>query len=1566
MNGGASAGILSVSDGGTYHLNGIGNVNLTGLGQIDVSNGSSLSVFANLTNWTSSGNSQSGLGTLSGGAYIVGNGSTLQLSSIGSGDTIQDLTGGALVSVAGTGQVITSDGANALAGLTEIDSESTLSLRDAGNVTITPGTSAAGANTFYMNNNLDAGGPAAPTLNLRDGTNLQLAGSFESFGGNLNITNGSSLTVGYTDPITKQYVGSFLNIDPFGSLGGDGDAGPGEGQFPINLTIGSGSSLTYDGLDITSIFQGSTLTLGNREGNGTGTIQNLAGGQHDALSGTLSSSGGTLNLQNGANLTLTGAQGSFQNSGNVTITNGSTFDVSNLAATSDGQTGFLDIDVNGNQSGNYFIGSNSVLNYSGPSNVTAIDGSLTLDNSNWTNANPTTTGMITNGTGNDALSGSLTSVRGALTLQNNANLTLTGAQSSFSSLFGSVNITNNSTFDVSALGSNFLSIDGSGNFGGADAAGYLIGSSSTLNYSGADIVNIAGFLTLDNSNGTGTGGITNVNGGAHDALSNTLTTIAAGGNGVLNLQNNATLELTSSSGLTVSPGGALNIDQNGGQGGSTLTVDNKLTNYNGQISIGAPGNAASSSLYANGGLANRSDDNNSGLIGGSNISSYGSYTQVTGNFFNGSFSNSGLTDQGGANAETDLGGQSYMLVSGNLKNLALGGTAGFYPWDDTLSNATINLYEGSGLQVNGNVRNIAMKGQTDGYGFTTATASINLDGGSQLNVGGTFTNYGGNGGFGGLATLNLTNGSTATVSGLFTNSGFSEVTLDGDDQGDLNGNGGSTLNAQGGFKNYNSGVYLNNVSTLNVQGGFQNLADDSNNSAGDGFSLLAIGGGSGLEGAKQGLTTGSLGLGLRTSNEGFGFGGPSVATITGGLVNSASTSNNEFAESVVAIAPGSTLNVDNLTNSALAATAGGEDLALAGVFVAGTLNVTGNLTNTGSTPFFQGPNSPATTGSFGSQSALIAADVGTLNIGGSFTNTNAEVDLQSSTLNSYNGILNLATDTNFDVESPGATQLSGYSSFTLESDGFNGSSTANVKGGLTNSASSTLGGYAEADLTLSDGSTMTVTAPTSAPSIQGPVYALTNLASATSFSSSNSTFESGPFNGFSNNSLANATVAVDGSNGPTSLTVNGNFLNQASMTSTGTNSDSTTYTIPLATAITTISNGGGFTVNGNILNTTVVSGGASGPISPAATINVQGASTLMVTGAFNNTAGTLNVTGSSTATVAGLFTNDSNSVVNLNQNDPILEEPTQGAQGSGLSTGHTEPSLPTTVLNTGGFANAGAVNLNDNTMLVNTGTFLNTGNVTIGDGSILNTTNSGDGVYTQTAGMTTIWAGGTLMSDGLDITGGTVMGGGAENGSSATAATIDGDVTNSATLNLGDPMALDVVGTYDQTALGILDLTLEGPGNNGTFLGSLDTNNAYDQVDVTGNVMALDGTLNIALNLDQNGVFENVIQGDYFNVLNWTGVDGSTDACTGSADTGCFGTFNDLTFLDSLGNLDTFVEQINAGDGGTQLDLVVVGVSSTATPEPGTLSMLFCAMLIGGGVTWYRRKRHNVANNRAR
>jgi hypothetical protein len=100
---------------------------------------------------------------------------------------------------------------------------------------------------------------------------------------------------------------------------------------------------------------------------------------------------------------------------------------------------------------------------------------------------------------------------------------------------------------------------------------------------------------------------------------------------------------------------------------------------------------------------------------------------------------------------------------------------------------------------------------------------------------------------------------------------------------------------------------------------------------------------------------------------------------------------------------------------------------------------------------------------------------------------------------------------------------------------------------------------------------------------------------------------------------------------------------------------------------------------------------------------------------------------------------------------------------------------------------------------------------------------------------------------------------------------------------------------------------------------------------VHGNA-TLGGTLELTL---ESG-FDAAI-GTEFEILSWTG-----------SETGNFSTFDNQIFD---GNR-TFAEIFN----GNQLDLEVVSTVG-ATPEPSTFGMLFCALLMGAGITWRARRR---------
>jgi len=158
----------------------------------------------------------------------------------------------------------------------------------------------------------------------------------------------------------------------------------------------------------------------------------------------------------------------------------------------------------------------------------------------------------------------------------------------------------------------------------------------------------------------------------------------------------------------------------------------------------------------------------------------------------------------------------------------------------------------------------------------------------------------------------------------------------------------------------------------------------------------------------------------------------------------------------------------------------------------------------------------------------------------------------------------------------------------------------------------------------------------------------------------------------------------------------------------------------------------------------------------------------------------------------------------------------------------------------GSFSNAGTVLIGSNS-LISTGTagytqtagtttvdgglgtasfVLSGGAVTVGDGGSLST---GAGNYTQSKGTTTVAAGGFLNAASFLLNGGSLKGGG----------TIQAELTNAASIvPLG---TLTLQGDYTQTAAGLVNITIGGPGQG-----------QYGQLAISGNA-TLNGKLKVSL-----------------------------------------------------------------------------------------------------------------------
>jgi hypothetical protein len=737
---------------------------------LTINNGSTLTITGNLLNEADvDTNLQSSTSTVN-----VLNGSTLNVDSL----TTSTNNGFANsdINVNGSSLNVTHDVLQGGAGPNFSGGDDTLNLTNS---------SATVGGNFQNNNGLNNS-----VVNLNNST-LTVDGSFTQSQANggfgtsqLNLTNNSMVTVGgFTNPsgvggttpqslvsitnnsgLTVLGNGTFTNVNGAGVLSGG------------SYLIGTGSSLNYNGVNISTIDVNTVLTLDNMLEGAQGAILN---GGNDAISNSLTTVNGTLALQNGANLTLaglpTGTTFTVGANGTLSLLNSSNLDVSAYNFANVNSAGLL-------SGGSYLVGSNSTLNYAGPSNITGIDlnTSLTLDNANFGTA-----GSIRN-SGSDALSNSLAAVNGTLTVQNNASLVLSSSVPSFTvGANGTVSVISNSFLDVSATVFNNVTS------GGVLSGGtYFIGTNSTLNYSGPSNINtidVNTSLTLDNIGGGITGSITN---GGSDALSNSLTT----NNGNLTLQDGASLALgqglTNSSADTPTGSATANLLV---INGSTLNLNNGASDLT-NSATSSNGNSATSTVSLGGGVS-----------GGSSLT-VNNLTNTATNT-SGSFSSNAV-------ANINLTGASSLTVNGNLNNSAIGSFN---------ASAVIGLDGGSSLTVGGAYNNTSgTLGLTNGSMATIAGLFTN-DANSTVNVDATGNGLSvltTNGGVSNAGAMNLNFFSTLNNTGTFSNSGtinlynVSALTSTG-----LFDNTNGTLNLNGGGNTVTAAGFTNTFGTLFVGAG---------------------------------------------------------------------------------------------------------------------------------------------------------------------------------------------------------------------------------------------------------------------------------------------------------------------------------------------------------------------------------------------------------------------------------------------------------------------------------------------------------------------------------------------------------------------------------------------------------------------------------------------------------------------------------------------------------------------------------------------------------------------------
>lgn len=1640
--GSVSAATLQLNDGGsgsTFTLSGTGTLTLSGLGQITGANSTESLVndvshtiagsgtISNLASFTNNGtlsatggslvvsptalaNWNAGTATLTGGSYSAGDGATLQLSSIGAGNSIQSLVN-ATVSLTGSG-LLTGDGAtNALGGLTNATNS---------NLTLPSYTLAAGTN----------GVPASLTLN--QGTQMTVSGAFTNSTSTDTLPNSSSLTIQNGSTLT---AGSFLNQAQvsfnFQNSNSNVDVLSGSTLNAGSLTTSTNNGFAYSTINITN----STLNVTNDLQHG-GSGGNISSG-NDTLNLTSATAtvGGNflnnnvlnlsaVNLDN-SSLTVTGTfsqtQAANAGSSNLNIANHSTVTVgglsnSNFAFSADtpdffeqsqisitngsalnilGNGTFTNVSAGGVLSGGgYTVGNNSTLSYTG-ANINTIDAntSITFDN-----AGGGAVGRILNG-GVDAVTNSLATVNGDLIVQNGVGYTVPSSIPVFTvGVNGGLIALNGSTLDLT---NTTLSSTNLTSTGVLSSGNYTVGTNSSINYLGSVIntIDVNASVTLDNANAGTTGQIL---AGGVDALSNSLTNV----NGLLTVQSGGSLVLTNTvpsftvglnGQVTVDDGGVLdltstiftNVDGHGvlNQGNYFLGAGSSLKYVGANIAtIGPDANvildnfsAGTTGSFLNGGvdaLSGSLTTNYGGLTAqfgatlnlgqtlanvATDATGIGALLQVADEStvtINGDLNTSSTTNNPSTSSTSSvfLSGGSSLTVN-NLNNTATdNGGSGTSPSNGPL--AIVQAITGSTLQVNGNLTNTAVNNDPLGVG-TNATAGIAFDSGTGV-VTGSLTNQvnslanAGSNTSGGFAQIFLDNGSSLAVTGDAFNMVNNAAT---------SGSGGSAL------------ISLSGGSTMTVGGNFTNGVANSGNSSFDGSASLT------LDGALTSMAiTGNLTNSVTDTTGVGGAGGTASVTLTNGAQ----------------LAVGGTLFNNAFDNSG-----GISGFALLSLSDASTVLVTGAVDNTnGAIVLNGGGNFLSATGFSNSGGALTVGtgDTADFRSGAfdTFTNLDSSHKPSGGTLNggTYNISGIFAYDATIGTGGGQILAMNG-ANITLNSGGqivYGGSS-----GSAGANALAALGTLTDSSLTL-NGQTMTIT-PNGGTFTLDPSSLTLNGSSLTiaggldnqaggsvslNFSDSASVLHvQGAFN-----NEAGATVSLNGG---------GNLLTASGLTNNG--------TLTVLAGDTANFQGAAFTnlAGGTLTGGTYNIGGTFQYDSASGVINSIGSGTNVTLDAQNGGAALIQAGGSGNA-LSTLASNAGS--LTLNNGITLNTAPGGGSftNTGTLATGGTgsnKLSVTGSMFNT----SPGIVNLSGpSDRITVTGQFTNTGGVTLGSVAANSTSISASSFDNQLGGTITLAGSGAhLGSTGAGGNEGTITLLGSNGNVSAAGdftnaasglvileGTGDlfnagGDFDNAGTVTLGANEGLDATGDYVQSG-GIttvesnatltavnFDLnggTLAGGGavdanvvNNGGTLSpgdpqTIDVNGSYTQG--LAGIMNLDlagpgsyDQVDVSGNLSLAGTLDLTLEpgfdaaiGDIFDIITFTG-----------SETGNFTTFNDPTF--DNGTL-TFS---NPTEVGNDIQIEVTAVAPSSTPEPSTMVLLFCALLFCAlPIGWRRFKGHAAAD----
>jgi fibronectin-binding autotransporter adhesin len=722
-------------------------------------------------NWNTASDWSGGVVPNNGGAKtynVTISPGTAQTVTLNLGVTVTDLTlGSASGGASATLQSVASDSLTIAAGgnLTVASTGTVLFNTTGSDITIGSGgklinngnfgLEAAGETLSVTGTTTNAAGA---TLSIEAGSaatfsgNVSNSGTFETgfSGGNNTVTVTGTFTNASGATLALDGSGDVVNINALSNLG------------TLTLDAGSKLTITGGGNGVTDVAAGTTYTIGGtfsvKNGSTTtgalaklNTIEgslNLQNGQTNTItptSGTLKiASGGQLNLSNAAASTTTvSITGSVSNSGEVTtgfsggantvsvsgtFTNAtsaselilySTTDAVNVNALSN--SGFIQIGTTPGSGATLTItgGGQGVTNVVAGSSI-ELFGSLKVKNGS------TTTSALAN----------LTSVEGALDLENNQTTSVTSSG-------GTLTIASAGMVELSgtAPSTAALSITGNVNSSGAFDTGFA-GGTNTVTVSGTFTNNLGGVLEVYAGSGSGGTGTDLVK---IATLSNAGTVILAGAGSTLDITGTGTL---TNSGIFDLTQGVLKFNSSTATltGGGTVTLGNSTGTETGVVEVGSSDTGT---------LTNA----NNTITGYGNLGK-GTLTLVNKGTINanGQVSSGGLTVQPGSGGLTNTGtleatNQGTLTLEGKITNT--GGTIEALGENGGTSSATVKLV--AGTTVTGGTLTTTTIGSNSG--IIEGTGAVTLSG---------VTNSG---------KYAVSAGTTTTLAGTVANSG--SITLSG-------------------------------------------------------------------------------------------------------------------------------------------------------------------------------------------------------------------------------------------------------------------------------------------------------------------------------------------------------------------------------------------------------------------------------------------------------------------------------------------------------------------------------------------------------------------------------------------------------------------------------------------------------------------------------------------------------------------------------------------------------------------------------------------------------------------